>query len=130
MPVSNALLISNFVGYLKYECAADEKSIAAHERSLTHLKAWLAPVWLPEATRIMLQLYIADSLSQGTSARTVACRLRHFWRFYQFLLNDKVITSDPSAGLSMPRHCAKTKAKEPQSSATIVTWLRMDFEAY
>jgi len=132
MPVSNGMLISNFVDHLKYECGASEKSIAAHEQSLAHLAAWLEPEFLPDATRIRLQLYISDSLSQGTSARTVARRLSHIRHFFQMLSNEEQIVSDPTFDLAMPKHCTKTKAtiapkrKKARHSATIVTWLRMD----
>lgn len=134
MPVSNGMLISNFIDYLKYECRASEKSIAAHEQSLAHLAAWLALdcECLPDATRIRLQLYIGDSLSQGASARTVARRLSHFRHFFQMLSNEKQIASDPTFDLAMPKHCTKTKAgiatkrKKARHSAAIVTWFRMD----
>lgn len=133
MPVSNGVLISNFVAYLKYECGAAEETIAAHEKSLAHLAAWLEPECLPEATRIRLQLYIADSLSQGTGARTVARRLSHIRHFFQMLTNEAQLASDPTFDLAMPKHCAKTKAKiatkgkKAGHSAAIVTWFRMDY---
>jgi integrase/recombinase XerD len=131
MPASNGMLISNFVDYLKYECGASEKSIAAHEQSLARLACWLEPECFPDLTRSRLQLYIGDCLSQGTSARAAARRLSHFRRFFQMLSNEGQIGSDPTFDLAMPKHCTKTKARIPTKrkkahSATIVTWFRMD----
>jgi integrase/recombinase XerD len=123
MPASNALLISDFLGYLRYESRAEENTITAHEHSLAHLAAWLKPMWLPDASRTVLQLYIGNSLKQGTSARTIARRLSHCRRFYQFLLNQKEIESDPTQDLSMPKHWSK-------SPLTVVTWIRMEWDAY
>ena len=123
MPASNPLLISNFLGYLQYERCTAENAVAAHEQSLAHLATWLAPMWLPDASRTTLQLYIGDSLTKGMSARTIARRLSHFRHFYQFLLNEKEIKSDPTQGLSMPQH----QTKGPLS---MVTWIRMEWDAY
>jgi site-specific recombinase XerD len=130
MPVSNGQLISRFVDYLQYECGATENNIAAHEQSLTHLAAWLEPMWLPDATRIMLQLYIGDSLNSGASARTVGRRLSHLRHFYRMLIREKEIETDPTSYLAVPKHCSRTKAKDPQHSVTVATWVRMDWDAY
>jgi len=129
MPVSNEHLILKFVGYLQYECGATEKTIAAHRQSLAHLAAWLEPMWLPDATRITLQLYIGDSLNSGTSTRTVARRLSHLRHFYRMLIHEREIETDPTLYLAMPKHCNRTKAKDPQSSVTVATWVRMDWDA-
>jgi site-specific recombinase XerD len=135
---SNALLISNFLGHLQYERRAAKSTIAAHERSLAHLAAWLDPMWLPHPTRIHLQLYLGESL-QGASARTVARRLSHFRHFYQFLLDENEIVSDPTEELSMPKHWTTAKAKGPQlclpfqtarPTVIVATWVRMDMDAY
>lgn len=130
MPASNGLLISNFISYLKYECGVAAEAIADHEKSLAHLAAWLDPMWLPDATRIMLQLYIGDSLSRGTSTRTVARRLSHLRRFYRMLIHEEEIANDPTLDLAMPKHRSKTKAREAQHPAAIVTWVRLDRDAY
>jgi len=127
MPASNALLISDFLGYLQYERGATEKAIVAHERTLAHLAAWLEPCWLPDATRIMLQLYMGDSLKQGTGAQTVARRLSHLRHFYQFLLNEQEIVSAPTQDLSMPTRWSTAKAK---GAVTVATWVRIDSESY
>lgn len=34
MPAGNALLITDFVSYLRYECRAEDNAITAHESSL------------------------------------------------------------------------------------------------
>jgi integrase/recombinase XerD len=130
MPASNALLISDFLGYLQYECGASEKAIAAHERSLAELAAWLKPMWLPDASRTMLQLYIGNSLQQGTSAGIIARRLSHFRHFYQFLLNQKEMESDPTLDLPMTKHWKTAKAGKEGNSFTMVTWIRMEWDAY
>lgn len=130
MPVSNGQLISRFVDYLQYECGATEKNIAAHEQGLAHLAAWLEPMWLPDATRIMLQLYIGDLLNSGTSASTVARRLSHLRHFYRMLIHEGEIETDPTLYLAMPKHRGgRTKAKNPQSCVTVATWVRMDWDA-
>ena len=98
MPTSNLLLLSHFIDYARYEWGTTDSNIAAHEKSLAHLAAWLDPMWLPDATRIMLQLYIGEALSHGASARTVARRLSHFRHFYQFLSKEgKSISVDGSS---------------------------------
>jgi integrase/recombinase XerD len=132
MPVSNGIWISNFLEFLKYECDASERSIAAHEQSLADLAAWLEPALLPEATRVRLQLYLGDCLHQGISARTVARRLSHIRHFFQMLSKEQRIDRDPTFDLAMPKHYTKTKGriaskkKKARETATIVTWFRMD----
>jgi len=127
MRTSNGLLISDFIGYLKYECGATDNAIADHEKSLAHLAAWLAPMWLPDATRIMLQLYIGNCLSQGISARAISRRLSHFRRFYAFLVNENEIAIDPTKDLPMPKHYTTAK---PPHSVPVATWVRMDWDTY
>jgi site-specific recombinase XerC len=75
----------------------------------------------------MLQLYIGNSLNQGTGARTLARRLSHFRRFYQFLLNEEEIEIDPTQYLAMPKHWSTAKTK---GAVTVVTWVRRDRDAY
>jgi integrase/recombinase XerD len=130
MPAGNALLISDFLGYLKYECAAAENTITAHEQSLARLAAWLKPMWLPDASRTVLQLYIGNALKHGTSARTITRRLSHFRDFYEFLFKEKQIESDPTQDLQMPKHWTRTKAGETRNSLMVVTWIRMEWDAY
>ena len=130
MSTSNALLISDFIRYLRYECNASEKNIAAHEHSLARLAAWLEPMWLPDASRTVLQLYIGNSLQQGTGVRTVARRLSHYRHFYQFLLNQNEIKSDPTLDLSMPQYRRASKAGKGQNPFTVATWIRIEWDAY
>jgi integrase/recombinase XerD len=130
MPTSNALLISDFIAYLRYECGAAEDTVTAHEHSLAHLAAWLKPMWLPDASRTMLQLYIGNSLQQGSGARTIARRLSHYRHFYQFLLSQKEIESDPTLDLAMPKHWSTAKAGKAKNSFTVATWIRMEWDAY
>lgn len=130
MPTSNLLLLSHFIDYARYECGTTDSNIAAHEKSLTDLAAWLDPMWLPDATRTSLQLYIGNSLSRGASASTVARRLSHFRHFYQFLIKEKQIVVDPTEELSMPKHWTKTTENKPRHSFSVATWVRMDWQAY
>jgi integrase/recombinase XerD len=129
MPVSNGLLISNFMSYLKYEGGAVDEAIADHEKSVAHLAAWLEPMWLPDATRIMLQLYIGDLLNQGTSVRTIARRLSHLRRFFRFLVSEQEIAADPTQTLGVPKHLTRPKGNPP-NAVTIATWVRIDRDAY
>src|ERR1700685_1238257 len=112
MPASNALLIFDFAGFLKYECGDTEDTITAHKRTLAHLAAWLDPMWLPDATRIMLQLYLTNSLNQGASVKILTRRLSHLRHFYGFLDKENAITTDPTQNLSMTRHCLRPKRKD------------------
>jgi integrase/recombinase XerD len=134
MAASNGLLISDFLGYLKFDCRADDETVGAHEQTLAHLAEWLesleAGLRLPNVTRIMLQLYIGDSLNQGTGIRKTARRLSHLRRFFGFLVNEEQIEKDPTFWLAMPKHCSRTKAKDRQHSAALVTWVRVDWDAY
>jgi site-specific recombinase XerD len=124
MPTSNALLMSDFVSYLWHGGTTD-KAIADHERTLADLATWLDPVWLREATRIRLQVYIGDCLNQGTSPRNVARRLSHLRRFYQFLKNERQIFPDPTLDLRIPKHWTKGKEK---NSITVLVWMQTDID--
>jgi site-specific recombinase XerC len=78
----------------------------------------------------LLQLYIGNSLQQGTGARTIARRLSHYRYFYQFLLTQKEIESDPTLDLPMPKHWKTAKAGRAETPFTIATWIRMEWDAY
>jgi integrase/recombinase XerD len=102
MPVENPQLIARFLSYLRTERTAGENTFASYEHDVNDFAAWLEKS-VTAATRIDLQRYINDSLTQGINPRSVARRLSCLRHFYRFLIDEEEVQFDPTRNLPVPK---------------------------
>jgi integrase/recombinase XerD len=102
MSVDNSSLITTFVAYLRTERGAGANTLASYEHDTRHFSAWLDKPF-SQTTRIDLQKYISDSMSQGINARTAARRLSCLRHLFRFLIDEEEIRIDPTRNLPVPK---------------------------
>lgn len=99
-------LIDSFVNYLLLERGLAENTLLSYQSDLSHfyvfcLKGSFDP--LGDASRQAVMLYLLELKRQGKSPATVSRRLSALRMFYRFLLNENVLSFDPTANLESPR---------------------------
>jgi integrase/recombinase XerD len=102
MQANNVQLIASFIGYLRAERGAAANTVASYEIDLQKFAEWLEK---PIATvkRTDLQRYISDLLGTGVSSRTTSRRLSCLRTFYQFLIDEGEVQTDPTRNLPVPK---------------------------
>lgn len=102
---ADAQLIQLFVDMLWLEEGLSENTRASYRRDLEQLACWLedSGLSLSQSSVHELRQYLGwrfeQGLSQASSARLVSC-LR---RFYRYLLREKLIDTDPTLTLELPK---------------------------
>ena len=98
-------LIQQFQHTILIERGLAKNTINAYGSDLKLLNRWLdtKSVSLVTAQRSDLMEYLAHRLSTGASARSSARILSTLKRFYAFLLDQRLITSDPTILVDAPR---------------------------
>lgn len=86
---------------------ASANTCASYLRDLRQLKNHLAPMVLHEATQEDLADFLRFQEENGRSAATVARSAASMKRFYGYLLQEGVITDDPTRALSVKRENSK-----------------------
>ena len=121
LPVPGPNLIDSFLDDLWLQRGLAANSLAAYRRDLLALLRWVggakeakgatgsdaAP--LPEPAALLalspadLQAYVAWRYQQGYAPRSTARAVSCIRSFYQYLLRESLLQSDPSLGLSPPK---------------------------
>lgn len=94
--------LERFLDALWLESGLSRNTLDAYRSDLAGLTVWLqmSPA---QATREQLAAYLGDCVNRGVRPRTTARLLSSLRRFYQFLLREGVIQTDPSAQLESPK---------------------------
>jgi len=98
-------LIEMFVDALWMERGLAENSLNAYRSDMLHFDAWLnkqSGHSLADASRADLLSYLAYQVKLGRKPRTSARILSCLRQFYQHLLRENIITTDPSLQLESP----------------------------
>ncbi|MDJ0951842.1 MAG: site-specific tyrosine recombinase XerD [Alphaproteobacteria bacterium] len=97
--------IETFLEMMAAERGAAANTLAAYERDLQSLEAFLAGRSVPieRADTADLRAYVASLSDAGLSARTLARRLSSVRQFYGLLTTDGVRGDDPTATLDGPK---------------------------
>lgn len=97
--------IKQFVHYLKIERQLAENSILAYQSDIAKLMDFCSTENLdPTQVRLEhLKLFIAELYDLGLSARSQARIISGWKQFFDFLLLENVIETDPSEGLELPK---------------------------
>jgi integrase/recombinase XerD len=94
--------IERFVDALWLEDGLSRNTLDAYRSDLEGLRGWLKRA-LAGATRDDLKKYLADCVARGARPRTTGRLLSSLRRFYQYLLREGVIATDPTALLESPK---------------------------
>jgi integrase/recombinase XerD len=106
MHTDDAALIDRFSDSLWLSDGLAKNSIEAYRRDITQFAKWLASrsETLPAVPKHTLSAYLAHLVeARAASPRTSARAVSSLKRFYGFLLQEALITEDPSLDLDTPR---------------------------
>ncbi|ADD68299.1 integrase family protein [Denitrovibrio acetiphilus DSM 12809] len=99
--MDNAKLVSNFTNWMQYEMGLAENSVKAYHQDIENYIAFtLKP--LVECGAQELVAYMTHLRKSGASIETVQRRISGISRFYDFLIMEKIISSNPVGFVSKP----------------------------
>lgn len=98
-------LIARFVDYLRTEKGLSRNTLESYGRDLDHYQQYLRQAGqnLATVSRGTVVAYLMWLQKQGRATATVARRLAALRAFYQFMLRENYISSDPTANLESPK---------------------------
>ncbi len=99
VPVS----VSTFLQTLQFNDGLSQNTLQAYRRDLKNYQAWLRSDDLLSVSPQRLNDYLYQLHEQGKSAKSIARATSTLKRFYQYLIEQKLITTDPSALLKSPK---------------------------
>lgn len=99
-------LIHEFINYLSVERGLASNTLESYGRDLRQYSQYLqvdTEANLDSVSRSTIVNYLLYLQTQGKATATVARRLAALKAFYQFLMREKMINSDPTANLESPK---------------------------
>lgn len=101
------MLRQSFLQYLQYEKRYSTHTIAAYQRDLDQLEAFLqqqsTPIALTEAHSHHIRQWMLDRIQRGDTTRTINRKLSSCKSFYRFALRKKAIPHDPMQKVTAPK---------------------------
>ena len=99
--------IEDYIHFIRVERQLSANTLASYRRDLeayaAHLQEEQQLKDFNEVTRENILLHLENLRSAGKTARTVARHISSIRSFHQFLLREKVTTTDPTVHLEMPQ---------------------------
>ena len=102
----NDNIIESFLSHLTLERRLSRNTIDAYRKDLERFNGFLDEIYgidLATASRVSIIAFINSERSKGISARTVSRRMSALRTFYNYLVNQKIITSTPIDEIDSPR---------------------------
>jgi len=98
-------MIDSFLDSLWLEQGLSKSTLDAYRSDLKLLKVWAKnrELKMDEISRPDLLEFIAFKAEQGSSARTSARMLSSLRRFYTYLMQQEIISTNPTEKISMPK---------------------------
>ena len=98
-------MIDSFLDSLWLEQGLSKSTLDAYRSDLKLLKVWAKKreLKMDEISRPDLLEFIAFKAEQGSSARTSARMLSSLRRFYTYLMQQEIISTNPTDKISMPK---------------------------
>jgi integrase/recombinase XerC len=97
----------SFLKYLEYEKRYSHNTVKAYQSDLEQLSAFLRNVSevykIENADHFLIRTWLATMIDKGISARTVNRKLTSLKTYYRFLLQEKVISSNPLLKVNSPK---------------------------
>ncbi|HBT47384.1 MAG TPA: site-specific tyrosine recombinase XerD [Peptococcaceae bacterium] len=103
-------LLDDFLYYLAVERGLAENTLASYHSDLEQYLNYLAEARvtsLEEAGRGLIVAYLVRLQQQGRSPATICRHLAALRSFYQFLVREGVLATDPTATMESPRQARK-----------------------
>ena len=99
----NANLIDQFIDFYWLTTGASKNTLSAYRSDLKIFSQWLNEISLIEVNKKLIQDYFlyrqSTKISSSTQSRVLTC----LHSFYQFLLDNNLINTDPTEQLSYPK---------------------------
>ena len=99
--------IEDYIHFIRVERQLSANTLASYRRDLeayaAHLQEEQQLKGFNEVTRENILLHLENLRAAGKTARTVARHISSIRSFHQFLLREKVTTTDPTVHLEMPQ---------------------------
>ncbi len=98
--------VQTFLDAMWLEHGLSKNTLSAYRQDLLHLTAWSTEkqkLPLIQLTRQQLQAYLVHRYQLGMHARSTARALSCLRRFYRWLLQEKLITADPTLNIENPK---------------------------
>lgn len=98
--------LQSFMHYLTVEKGLSKNTLESYKRDLKQFTSYLKqkhPVKIEETSRQNIVSYLMSLREQGKATSTISRNMASIRAFYQFLLKDQIITSDPSILLETPK---------------------------
>ncbi|NNM62840.1 MAG: site-specific tyrosine recombinase XerD [Steroidobacteraceae bacterium] len=98
-------VLQKFLDAVWSERGLSANTLAAYRADLSALSRWLEShdSALLKASRIELLGFIAARAEGGSRPRSTARQLSSFRRFYRFMIRERLVESDPTAQIAMPK---------------------------
>lgn len=98
--------IADYIHFIRVERQLSDNTLVSYERDLVSYATFIQEQQLPsfnEVTRAMILLHLEALRAAGKTPRTIARHISSIRSFHQFLLREKVTTTDPTVHLEMPQ---------------------------
>jgi integrase/recombinase XerD len=94
-----------FDTYLRRERGAAENTVSSYMLDFKKLVEWLRTRGIPieQAQREDIQVFLAEQMANGLSANSARRAIACFRSFYNLLLDDEIITRNPTSGIPVPK---------------------------
>lgn len=103
-------LLDDFLYYLAVERGLAENTLASYHTDLEQYLNYLAEARvtsIKDTSRGLIVAYLVHLQSQGRSPATICQHLAAIRSFYQFLVREGILSSDPTATMESPRQTKK-----------------------
>ncbi|MEM7278863.1 MAG: site-specific tyrosine recombinase XerD [Pseudomonadota bacterium] len=103
-PVSEAS-IDKFIDAIWMERGLSKNTLGAYRADLMALARWLPEIQskIETASKADLLAFIAHRVDNGAKPRSTARQLSSFRRYFRYLIREKLIDTDPTSDIEMPR---------------------------
>ncbi|MEO0996928.1 MAG: site-specific tyrosine recombinase XerD [Pseudomonadota bacterium] len=98
-------LIDRFIDAIWMERGLSKNTLGAYRADLMALARWLPGIGarIEAASKADLLAFIAHRVEQGAKPRSTARQLSSYRRFFRYLTREKLIDTDPTVDIEMPR---------------------------
>ncbi len=105
VPDASEALIDKFIDAIWMERGLSKNTLGAYRADLIALARWLPSIdsLIERASKADLLAFIAHRVDNGAKPRSTARQLSSFRRFFRYLVREKLIDTDPTVDIEMPR---------------------------
>lgn len=101
-----SVIIKNFIDYLKNEKELSSNTLESYNRDIVQFNGYVNRNNIEEITEVnktLIITYLIHLQKKGKATSTISRNLASLRSFYQYLLNEGLITKDPTINLQSPK---------------------------